>query len=71
MKQKQDSNFQTDYIRTSKAPKEYDIGRSKLQHWISSGFLPVFTPEGHGSRIRFIRRSDLEKYIRTGQPVTQ
>lgn len=69
MDKKLSGDLQTEYIRTSKVPEAYSIGRSKLQHWLTSGFIPVFAPEGPGSRIRFVRRSDIEKYITTGQPV--
>lgn len=69
MKHNQEVGKQTNFIRTSAIPSEYNIGRSKLQHWILSGFVPVFSPDGPGSRTRFVRRSDLEKFIETGQPV--
>lgn len=60
-----------DLLRTTEAQQHFGIGKSKLWHWITAGYFPVFRPDGENSRTTFVRKSDVEKYITTGQPVVQ
>lgn len=58
------------YLRLSEACDLHGLGTAKLWTWIRAGYFPTFRPEGPNSRVIYVRREDIEKFIETGQPVT-
>ena len=58
-----------DLTRSEKARKIVDVGKSKWAYWMSSGHFPVFRPDGPKSRLRYVRLSDVQNFIQTGQTV--
>lgn len=57
-----------DWLRPIEAQRLFGIGQSKFNTWVASGAFKAFRPDG--GRTIFVRKDDVDQYLRTGQSVT-
>ena len=56
-----------EFLRPVDAQELFGISKSKFWNWAKDKNFPVFKPDG--GRTSFVRRLDVEQFIRTGRPV--
>ncbi|MBC7571205.1 MAG: helix-turn-helix domain-containing protein [Spirosoma sp.] len=58
-----------DWLRPIEVQRLFGIGQTKLNYWIEKGAVRAYRPDG--GRTVFLKRTEVENYIQTGQPVSQ